>query len=1127
MKDTIQTSCLTIIICLLCLINVHSQELDIRFERISLKEGLSQSGVACILQDNLGYLWFGTGDGLNRYNGYGFEVFLHSPEDHKSLSDNSITSLYEDRMGVLWVGTFSGGLNKFDRETQEFFHWMHDPETTNSLSHNRITAICEDHNGGLWVGTNGGLNKFDRDTQEFFLWMHDPENPKSLSHDRITVIHEDQFGTLWIGTQNGLNNYDSEKNEFHRWENEPGEAGSLSHNAILSIQEDRSGVLWIGTNGGGLNQYDREKKVFKHWINETGNPASINHDEVRSICEDHLGNLWIGTFGGGLNQFDRKKGEFLSWKNNPEDRNSLSSDQIMSIYEDRSGILWIGAYAGGINRFDREKSKFTHWAHKSGERESLSHNYVYAIYKDHLGILWIGTEGGGLNRVTTGNDSESPPRFFHYRNKPDDPTSLSNNNVLSLGEDQSGTLWIGTANGLNRFDRRNEKFSHWTNQTGDSYSISNNIVLSIFEDSAENLWIGTRGGLNKFEHEDETFSHWTHDPTNPHSISHNVVVTIFEDGAGALWIGTGGGGLNKFDQEKGTFTHWKNQPGNTSSLSNNEILSIYEDRSGSLWIGTIGGGLNKFNRKEQTFTRYRENDGLPNDVIYSILEDVRGNLWLSTNKGISKFNLETEIFRNYDHLDGLQINEFNQGAYFNGNNRLYFGGLNGLVSFAPESIRENQNIPPILITTFKVVDRIEKNDISGTEKFKLSYKDKYYTFEFAALDYRNPVKNQYAYILEGIDKDWVYSGTRRFATYTNLPHGNYTFHVKGSNSDGLWNEKGVSLQITISPPFWQSWWFRIVAPISLLALAFLGHKLRLRNAEANKRKLEHTVRQRTMELEEKNRQLSAALITLKDSQSQLAHSEKMAALGDLAAGVAHEINTPVGALNSTADTSRRSLEKIIDSLKKSKDMNEIQSDNKFSAALNILKSNNQIKTQASERIIKIVKSLEDFARLDMKEFLEADINEGIKSTLSLLDHKFINRISVVRDFEEIPKILCYPNQLNQVFMNIITNASESITDKGIITIKTSRINDSIVVQISDNGFGIEEKNLEKIFNPGFTTKGVGVGTGLGLSISYRIIQDHKGNIEVRSEVGGGTDFILTLPIKQQEILQNENDHEDN
>lgn len=1111
MKNVIRTVSITFIICLICSINVLSQELDVRFERLSIKEGLSQSGVTCILQDSLGYLWFGTGDGLNIYNGYEFEVLRHSPENPRSLSDNSITSLHEDSMGILWVGTFSGGLNKFDRETHEFFHYTYNPENLKSLSHNRITAIYEDQSGTLWIGTNGGLNRFNRETNEFSHWTHDPESPKSLSHNSITAIHEDESGTLWVGTQSGLNSYDFEKNEFIHWKNESGNAGSLSFNAILSLLEDRSGVLWIGTSRG-LNQFDREKEIFKLWINEPLNPSSISHNEVRSICEDHLGNLWIGTFGGGLNQFDRKKEEFTHFKNKPDNPNSLSTDQILSIYEDQTGILWIGTYAGGINRLDREKSKFTHWVHKPEDRNSLSHNYVYSIYEDQQGILWVGTEGGGLNRIAASENIGTPAHFSNYRNNSDDSSSLSHNNVTSILENSSGNLWIGTMNGLNKFDRKSKKFTRWINQPGNPHSLSNNSVLSIFEDRAEILWIGTRGGLNKFDYKEKTFSHWTHDSANLQSISHDVIVAIFEDRTGELWIGTGGGGLNKFNRERGTFTFWKNEPGNTASLSNNDILSISEDQFGGLWIGTIGGGLNKFNREEKTFTRYQENDGLPNDIIYGILEDNIGNLWLSTNKGISKFNLKTETFRNYDWNDGLQINEFNQGAFFKSKSSLYFGGINGFVSFVPESISQNPNIPPILITTFKVSDRIKKNDIIETDKFKLSYKDKYYTFEFAALDYRNPAKNQYAYIMEGIDKDWIYSGTRRLAAYTNFPPGNYTFRAKVSNSDGLWNEKGVSLQITVSPPFWQTWWFKIVTLIFLLGIAFLGHKLKLRNMEANKKTLEKTVRKRTTELEEKNRQLTDALIVLKDSQSQLAHSEKMAALGDLAAGVSHEINTPIGALNSASDTSRRSIEKIIDTLKECSTLKEIHQDEKFRVALNILKINNKMKIQASERVIKITQSLKDFARLDMKEFQEVDINELIENVLTLLNHKFINRISVIRSFKEIPKIPCYSNQLTQTFMNIITNASEAIKDKGTITIQTAREKDSIMVRISDNGVGIEEGNLEKIFNPGFTTKGVGVGTGLGLSIGYRVIKAHKGTIEVNSEVGTGTDFIIKLPI---------------
>lgn len=1103
-----------IFFCIFCPLDSAAQRSEIRFERLSLEQGLSQSGARCILQDKLGFLWIGTGDGLNKYDGYKFEVLSHSHENPRSISSNSISALYEDRMGVLWVGTFGGGLNQYVREKKEFIRWANEPGNPSSLIHNEVRAICEDSQGNLWIGTSQGLNHFNRERGEFSIWKNDPDDPQSLSHNFITVLLVDHFGILWIGTQSGLNSFFPEKKEFRRWQNQAGNSGSLSHNEILSIYEDSTGVLWIGT-GEGLNQYDRKYDKFKHWANEPGNPSSLSHNVINAICEDHQGNLWIGTYGGGLNQFNQKEEKFIHWINRPGDPQSLSTNQVLSIYEDRAGILWVGTYAGGINRYDRTKGIFRHWTNEPGNKQSLSHNYVYSILEDSQGDLWIGTEGGGLNRVGFSNQGVSLPLFRQYQHDPGIPSSLSHNNVVSLLEDRSGVLWIGTSAGLNRLERQQEKFTRWVNEPENADSLSNDAILSIFEDSGENLWIGTRGGLNKFNRKDGTFVHWIHDPENLQSIGHDAVITIKEDKPGFLWIGTGGGGLNRFDQKTGTFTRWVNEPGNTASISSNEILSLHTDRSGALWIGTIGGGLNRFNPDQNTFTRYREINGLPNDVIYGILEDNSGNLWLSTNKGISRFNIESQIFRNYDHRDGLQINEFNQGAYFKGKNRLFFGGTQGLLDFSPEKITDNLDIPPIVITTFKILDRVLQNDISDTAEIELSYKEKYFTFEFVALDYRNSEKNQYAYMIEGYDKDWTYSGTRRFATYTNLPPGKHRFRVKGSNNDGIWNEIGTSLNITIFPPIWNTFGFKIFFILFLLGMAYLGHKVKLRKSEAEKKKLETMVQKRTRELGHKNSQLTSALKELQETQSQLAQSEKMASLGNLAAGVAHEINNPVGALNSAADTSRRSIEKIIDTIENSSDIHELKKDKKFGNALNILKNNNVVKTQASERMIKIIQSLKNFARLDKADFQETNIIEGIENTLTLMGHKFMQRISIIKEYEEIPYIFCYPNQLNQVFMNIFTNASEAIKAEGTLTIRTSRLEGNIIIQISDTGMGIKPENLDKIFNPGYTTKGVGVGTGLGLSISYRIIKAHNGNIAVKSELGKGTDVFLTLPIKQE------------
>jgi len=1129
LKSIFPIVCLAIALSLNCPLDSYAQKNDIKFERISLEHGLSQSGVTCILQDNQGFMWFGTGDGLNKYDGYKFEVYRHNPSDPNSLSSNGVFSIYEDQSGILWIGTFGGGINRFDREENEFTHWVNEPGNPNSLSHDYVNSIYEDREGVLWIGTRSGLNRLVPSDSEgshliFMRYKHSPNDPNSLSHDYVSSIYEDRSGVLWIGTRGGLNKLVPSAGEgsppiFIRYQHDPNDPNSLSNNEIMTIYEDRSGILWIGTEGGGLNRLDRKKETFTHWQNVPDDPNSISHNEIRSIFEDQNGVLWVGTFGGGLNQFDREKEIFTHLVNEPGNPYSLSSNEILSIYGDKTGVIWIGAYAGGINRFDREKGKFEHWANEPGNTNSLSHNYVFSILEDQSGIVWIGTEGGGLNRFDREKET-----FTNWINDPKNPFSLSHNSVYSIYEDRSGTLWIGTGGGLNKIvmstsGGSSPTFIRYQHNPKDPDSLSHNRVMSIFEDQSGVLWIGTfGGGLNRFDREKERFTHWVNEPGNTFSLSNNEIISIYEDREGVLWIGTNYG-LNKFDREQNKFTHWINEPGTPNSLGSNEVLSIYEDQSGVLWIGTIGGGLNKFDREKETFTRYKEDDGLPNDVIYGILEDNHNNLWLSTNKGLSKFNPQTETFRSYDSHDWLQINEFNQGAYHKSRSGdIFFGGTKGFISFFPDELKKNLHIPPVVITALKKFDEVVKVDISDPEEIKFSYKDKFFSFEFAALDFKNPEKNQYAYMMEGFDEDWIYSGTRRFVSYTNLDPGEYIFRVKGSNNDRVWNEEGVSVKITITPPFWQTWWFRILAGAALLAIAFFVHRIRVKNIETQSRRLEVQVRERTKEIADKNRQLKSAFQELKDTQSQLTQSEKMASLGYLAAGVAHEINTPIGAVCSVADTSQRSIDKIIETLEKGRNLEEIRGNKKFQEALNILKSNTDVTVMASERITRIVRSLRNFARLEEADFQEADIHEGLESTLTLLHNEIKNRINVVKEFGEIPKILCYPSQLNQVFMNILVNASQAIKERGTITIKTSKEDNKIMVSISDDGEGIKKENLKKIFDSGFTTRGVGIGTGLGLSISQNIIKDHKGNIEVKSEGGRGSEFIITLPIEQENSI---------
>jgi len=831
----------------------------ITFEQIFLDQGLSQSIVQCICQDRSGFMWFGTEDGLNQYNGYKFAVIRNIPDDPNSLSYNNVTAIYEDRSGILWIGTFYGGLNKYDPQTKRFFRYQHNPNESNSLSNNNINAIIQDKSGTLWIGTDSGLNKLippvpsasgsesEVSLLSFVRFQNDPNNPNSLSHNIVRSIYEDKSGTLWIGTDGGLNKFippipksSGSENKgpspsFIHYQNDPQNSNSLSHNEVYSIFEDQSGTLWIGTKGGGLNRFDRQKDQFIPYRHSPNNPKSLSHDEVYEIFEDRSGILWIGTNGGGLCIFDRENEEFITYQHDPSDRTTISYNEIRAIYEDRSGLLWIGTYGGGIDKVDKEKRQFTLYEPNPRDANSLSHPIVWSIYEDKAGVLWIGTHGGGLNRFDRRTD-----QWKHYRYNPDDPNSLSNDIVRVVYEDRSGVFWIGThGGGINQFDRNTEKFTHYLNDPNDPTSLSRNEIRAIYQDRSGALWIGTYGGgLDKLVPGDKpgaapTFIHYRNDPNNPNSLSNDFVRAIYEDRSGTFWIGTEGGGLNNFDRASETFTHYRADPNNPNSLNNDYIFSIHEDQLGFLWLSTWGGGLNKFDKVNVKFSHYTEKDGLPNDAVYGILEDDQENLWLSTNNGLSKFNPKTEIFRNYSAEDGLQSNEFNGGSFYKSRSgEMFFGGIEGFNAFYPDQIKDNPFIPPIIITAFSKLNREVEFDkpLSQVKELKLSYKDYVFSFEFAALDFTAPEKNMYAYKMEGLDDDWVYtSSKKRFATYTTLAPGSYTFRVKGSNNDGVWNEQGASMKIIITPPIWKTWWFQSIAALLLIGLAYLLFRRRLKN----------------------------------------------------------------------------------------------------------------------------------------------------------------------------------------------------------------------------------------------------------------------------------------------------------
>lgn len=1063
--------------------------------------------INCILQDRKGFMWFGTQDGLNRYDGYDFKIYKHDPDNDKTISDSYIWCILEDQYddNILWIGTINGGLNKFDQLTERFKQYRHDENIPQSLSHNDVKCIHQDSTGVLWIGTDGGgLNKFDKKKGEFKHYKTQNEN--GLSNNRVTSICEDKEGMLWIGTDGGgLNKFDKNTEEFTPFRTDN---SNLSKNRVMVVYVDKSGTLWVGTEGGGLNKFDRKSGEFIHYTAKSGK-LRLSHDEITAIFEDSKGILWIGTRGGGLNKFDRTNDRIISYKRGTSSY-SLSQDDVRSIYEDRYGVLWVGTRGEGLNLFDPNSGRFKLYTHDGLTKNSLSHKTVLSIYEDSSKILWIGTYGGGLNKFDreTGN-------FKHYKHDPQKQNSLSHDFVRAIVEDQYKRIWIGTeGGGLNMLiDPAKKQFKHYKHDNDDPDSLSHNEVWVIHKGQLGALWIGTTGGLSKFDQvgnkkNKSPFINYKNDDQDSKSLSHNIVRAIYEDRDGDLWIGTRGGGLNKLiDPVQKHFERHMNDTSDHSSLSHNYVLCIYEDKSGTLWVGTYGGGLNKMtDRKNGIFRSYREKDGLPNDTIYSILEDKEGNLWLSTNKGISKFTPKTESSINFDAEDGLQSNEFNAGAYFkNEDGEMFFGGVDGFNSFFPEIIRHHVDKPPIVIDKFLLLNELVKIDpenknsllkkaIHETKSITLSHSRNIFSFEFAALHYASPGKNKYKYKLEGYNNDWIETDAKnRRATYTNLPAGDYIFKVTGKIKNGNWNEEGTSsIKIKILPPPWKTWWAYTLYILASIAIVYL-----IGFVWFQRKKMSY--------------------------ERSLVHADKMSSLGILVAGVAHEINNPTSYVHTSTYNLKQDLEKLKDFLRElagddADDEILAAFDERFNTLFNHL---NNLQ-DGTTRIKDIVRDLRAFSRVDRTEMKAINLHEGLKVTLNLVSFKYKDKVDFVLDSKSDLEIKGNSAEINQVFMNIMVNACQAIVQKqksnrnnskGTLTIQTRKENNHAAISFQDSGIGMPEKVRQKIFDPFFTTKPVGEGVGLGLSISFSIIKEHYGRIKVVSKEGEGTTVTLYLPIK--------------
>ncbi|MCW9711956.1 ATP-binding protein [Aliifodinibius salicampi] len=1137
-------SFITILIGFLCIgTSIQGQNYrNIEFEHITQNEGLSQNNVMVIYQDHNGFMWFGTRNGLNRYDGYEFKHYQYNLTDTTTISGNDVRDILKDRDGNLWIATFSG-LNKYNSKKDNFTRYTTDSNPY-SISSNIVTSLYEDSEGSLWVGTDDGLDRIDRNKKNIIQYVHDPKDSSTLSHEHVTAIEKDNKGNLWIGTYRGLTRYNISKDAFTRYFYDSDNRSTIPHNRISALHKDTNGKIWIGTQGGGMAVYNSKTDDFTRYTHQEDSPNTISHNVILAINEDARGRLWIGTENGGLNIFDVKNNVITVFKENEYDEKSLGNDSIYAIYRDDKNNMWLGTYSGGVNFYDRNAKKFVHYHTQIDDDSSLNDNNIQEIDMDSEGNIWMATDGGGINKLDPATNN-----FTSYTHVPGQ-NSIAGNYVLSILVDQHDNVWAGTwGDGVSVLNTSEQTFTHYKHQPEDPNSLSLNNISDIYEDRRGDIWISTLGeGLNYLEGGDaDSLIHYKSNSDNlndPATISDDYPSLTYEDRRGNIWIGFSAVGLYLFMREEERFHHFYQQEGDSTSIRGKNIFDVLHDTKGRLWIGT-DSGLNQFHYSDSTFSTFTTADGLPSNMIKSILEDIKGNLWLGTNEGLSKFNPKDSTFSNFSPDDGLQGNEFNsRSAVKSSNGRMYFGGLNGLNEFHPDSIRKNNIVPPVVITNFQVFnqdvpiggDSPLQNQITEADNITLSHKQSVFSFKFAALNYSTPDKNEYAYKMEGFDEDWNYIGNQRNATYTNLDPGDYTFRVKAANNDGVWNEEGASVEVTITPPFWRTYAFYVFIG-TFGVILFLGfYQWKVLSVRSRNEQLEEKVAERTAELHEKNSDLEEALTELKETRSQLVEKARKAGMADIATGVLHNVGNILNSVNTSAsvieETAQKSelhnLYQANDLLKKNINqvedfiLNSSKGKKLLSYYLKLedpLKKEQKKVLEQSKRLnkkINLIKEVIAAQQSYASASMEADqmsLEEMIDDALSLQSGSIERHdLTIEKELNAIDAIKAHRTQLIHILVNLFKNAKEAVADNDfddkVITIKTWQDEDNVYLTIADNGYGIKEKNIDKIFTQGFTTKKDGHGFGLHSCANY--MQSMGGDIRVESD-GKGAAFTLVFP----------------
>lgn len=1068
---------------------IGATEPSLKFHQLSVENGLSHGAVADIYQDQNGFMWFATRDGLNYYDGYTFRVLRNDLEDSTSLPNNVVNTFAADEDKNLWIGTNDGYITKFNPVNLTFKNYSLTKYSDRAANNAIVKTIHVARNGIIWIGTTqGGIFSFDPSSEK--ITYHEiPFSNLNKTKLEIVSIYEDKYDNLWIGSvDKGVVKYNPNKNE-QVYYNFSELASTVGINTVTCLAEDNNNTLWIGTFDG-LIEHNQETGEFKHTplLDKLG--TSHAFERTTDILFDKNDNLWLTTNGGGLIKFHLSTKELTSYLSSKSNQKSISYNTTTSLYLDRNDNLWIGTFGKGINVIFANNKNFVSIEYHNEMLPEVGIRSVRTITPEDKNSFWV----GGYTGLVLYHKQKGIIKNVSYYGKhikiERNTKYLFNNTIYSSIKDPikpEQFIWLGSeGGGLIRYDYIKNEFLNFFDLN--TYLEENTFGTQVFEltiSPENNIWVGTNKGLSIINPNDLKNVHYKNNPDDTNSIFEGAVIAIYFDSLERVWVGGQVGGFALFDSNAKKINQYNIKPGNNDWLRSNTVYAFHEDSKKRFWIAT-DRGLHRFYPEQEKFEIYNIKNGLPSEIVYSILEDENGILWLSTNKGLSRFDPETEVFGNYLKEDGLQGGEFNAGAYAKAiDGTLYFGGTNGLTYFQPEQIQINTFPPDVVLTEINILgnDPIKINHPVELETLELNYTDNVVIFEFSALNFQSPNLNRYKYKIEGLYDDWVNLEDNRVVTITNPPSGEYEFRVIASNNDGIWNEEGLRLKLIIHPPFWLTWWFTLLAVLIVISVIVLIFRERLAAVERKKVILENLVKERTEKLEKSQNELKVAN----------ASKDKLFSI------IAHDMKNPFNSLLGFSEML-------------SLDFEELSNQEKKDAIAGI--------ADASKEAYSLLENLLDWSRLQMDriEFHQEKfgINSLIMQNINLLKIALnYKKIEVKKSFIEHDEVYADKNMINTVIRNLLTNAIKFSKEGKEIHLTTELNKSQLIVKIRDFGIGMSNETINNLLTQNQIQSTIGTsgekGTGLGIILCKEFIERNGGEFKIESKPGTGSTFLFTVP----------------